>query len=102
VWVSSLAGSPLAPSEIVPVCVMAKEMSMVLADRTQRSLPAVVRVIASRIVAFAFTRTSLHAAGEIICVVTVGAPGRPSAVASALTVAADTLNAEDGVRSPRR
>lgn len=97
-----MASSPLAPSEIVPVCVMAKEMSMVLADRTQRSSPAVVLVITSRIVAFAFTRTSPHVADEIICVVTVGAPGRPSAVASALTVAADALNAEDGVRSPRR
>jgi hypothetical protein len=73
VWVSSLASSPLAPSEIVPVCVMAKEMSMVLADRTQRSSPAVALVITSRIVVFAFTRTSSHAADEIICVVTVGA-----------------------------
>ncbi len=45
---------------------------------------------------------SAHTAEEIICVAGVAAPGRPAAVAVALAVVADALNAEDGVRSPGR
>jgi len=43
-----------------------------------------------------------HAAGEIICVVCVAAPGRLSAVAVALAVVAGALKAEDPVPSPSR
>jgi hypothetical protein len=39
---------------------------------------------------------------EIICVVGVAAPDRPSAVAVALAVVAGALNGEDPVRSPSR
>jgi hypothetical protein len=45
---------------------------------------------------------SAHTAEEIICVVGVAAPGRPSAVAVALAVVADALKAEDPVGSPSR
>ena len=45
---------------------------------------------------------SAHTAGEIICAVSVAAPGRPSAVAVALAVVAGALNAEDPVPSPSR
>ena len=45
---------------------------------------------------------SAHTAGEIICVVCVAAPDRPSAIAVALAVAADALKAEDPVPSPSR
>ena len=45
---------------------------------------------------------SAHTAEEIICVVSVAAPDRPSAVAIALAVVADALRAEDRVRSPSR
>ena len=45
---------------------------------------------------------SAHTADEIICVFTVVAADRPSAVAIALTVVAGALNAEDRVRSPSR
>ena len=45
---------------------------------------------------------SAHTAEEIICVVGVAAPDRPSAVAVALAVVADALKAEDPVRSPSR
>ena len=54
---------------------------------------------ASRVNASVF---SAHTAEEIICVVCVAAPGRPSAVAVALAVVAGALNAEDPVRSPSR
>jgi hypothetical protein len=43
---------------------------------------------------------SAHTAQEIICVVCVTAPDRPSAVAMALAVVADALKAGDPVRSP--
>ena len=43
---------------------------------------------------------SAHTAEEIICVVSVAAPGRPSAVVVALAVVAGALKAEDPVRSP--
>jgi hypothetical protein len=43
-----------------------------------------------------------HTAEEIICVVGVAAPDRPSAAAVALAVVADALKAEDPVRSPSR
>ena len=45
---------------------------------------------------------SAHTAQEIICVVGVAAPERPSAVAVALAVVAGALDAEDRVRSPSR
>ena len=43
---------------------------------------------------------SAHTAEEVICVVCVAAPNRPSAVAVALAVVADALKAEDPVPSP--
>src|SRR5437764_3690777 len=45
---------------------------------------------------------SAHTAQEVICVVGVAAPDRPTAVAVALAVVADALKAEDPVRSPSR
>lgn len=45
---------------------------------------------------------SAHTADEIICVVSVAAADRLSAVAVALAVVADALKAEDPVRSPSR
>ena len=45
---------------------------------------------------------SAHTAEEIICVVGVAEPDRPSAVAVALAVVAGALKAEDPVRSPSR
>ena len=45
---------------------------------------------------------SAHTAQEVICVVGVAAPDRPSAVALALAVVADALKAEDPARSPIR
>jgi hypothetical protein len=45
---------------------------------------------------------SAHTADEIICVVCVAAPDRPSAVAVALAVVADALKTEDRVPSPSR
>jgi hypothetical protein len=45
---------------------------------------------------------SAHTAEEIICVVYVAAPDRPSVVAVALAVVAGALKAADPVRSPSR
>ncbi len=45
---------------------------------------------------------SAHTAEEIICVVCVTTPDRPSAVAVALAVVADALRAEGPVPSPSR
>jgi hypothetical protein len=45
---------------------------------------------------------SAHTADEIICVVCVAAPDRPSAVAVALAVVAGALRAGDRVPSPSR
>jgi hypothetical protein len=45
---------------------------------------------------------SAHTAEEIICIVGVAAPDRPSAVAVALAVVAGAVNAEDLVPSPSR
>ena len=45
---------------------------------------------------------SAHTAEEIICVVGVTAPDRPSAAAVALAVVVGALKAEDPVRSPSR
>ena len=45
---------------------------------------------------------SAHAGGEIICVICVAAPSRPSAVAVAVAVVAGALKAEDPVPSPSR
>jgi len=65
--------------------------------------PAAFAVAASR-AASSLTATvvSAHTAEEIICVVGVTAPDRPSAAAVALAVVADALKAEDPVRSPSR
>ena len=43
-----------------------------------------------------------HTAQEVICVICVTAPYRPSAVAVALAVVADALRAGEPVRSPSR
>ena len=45
---------------------------------------------------------SAHTAEQIICVVGVAAPDRPSAAAVALAVVAGALKAEDPARSPSR
>ena len=45
---------------------------------------------------------SAHTAEEVICVVSVTAPDRPSAVAVALAVVADALRAGDPQLSPSR
>jgi hypothetical protein len=45
---------------------------------------------------------SAHTAGEIICVIGVAAPDRPTAVAVVLAVVADALRAGDPVPSPSR
>jgi hypothetical protein len=45
---------------------------------------------------------SAHTAEEVICVVSVATPDRPSAVAVALAVVADALRAGDLVSSPSR
>jgi hypothetical protein len=45
---------------------------------------------------------SAHTAEEVICVIGVAAPGRPSAVAVALAVVADALRAGDPAPSPSR
>ena len=45
---------------------------------------------------------SAHTAEEVICVVSVAAPDRPSAVAVALAVVADALRPGDLVPSPSR
>jgi hypothetical protein len=45
---------------------------------------------------------SADTAGEIICAVSVAAPGRPAAVAVALAVVAGALKAADPVPSPSR
>jgi hypothetical protein len=45
---------------------------------------------------------SAHTAGEIICVVSVAAPGRPAAVPVAVAVVAEALNAVNPVRLPSR
>jgi hypothetical protein len=65
--------------------------------------PAAFAVAASRAASsFNASVVSAHTAEEIICVVDVAAPDRPSAVAVALAVVAGALNAEDPVRSPSR
>ena len=45
---------------------------------------------------------SAYTGAEIICVVRVAAPDRPSAVAVVLAIVAGALKAEDPVRSPSR
>ena len=45
---------------------------------------------------------SAHTAEEIICVASIAAPDRPSAVAIGLAVVADALRAENRIRSPSR
>ena len=65
--------------------------------------PAAFAAAASRAAsAMNATVISAHTAQEVICVVGVAAPDRPSAVAVALAVVAGALNAADPVRSPSR
>ena len=65
--------------------------------------PAAFAVAASRAASSVNASVvSAHTAEEIICVVGVAAPGRPSAVAVALAVVADALKAEDPVPPPSR
>ena len=45
---------------------------------------------------------SAHTAVEIVCVVSVAAPGRRAAIATALAVVASALRAEDPVPSSSR
>jgi hypothetical protein len=72
-------------------------------DDGHRAGPAVFVVAASRASSIMNASViSAHTAQEIICVVGVAAPDRPSAVAVALAVVAGALNAEDRVRSPSR
>ena len=75
----------------------------VASDDGHQPNPAAFAVAASREASIRNASVvSAHMAEEIICVVTVAAADRPSAVAIALTVVASALKAEDGVRSPRR
>ena len=65
--------------------------------------PAAFAVAASRAASsLNASVVSAHTAREVICVVGVAAPDRPSAVAVALAVVAGALKAEDRVRSPSR
>jgi hypothetical protein len=65
--------------------------------------PAAFAVAASRAASsMNASVVSAHTAEEIICVVGVAAPGRPSVVAVALAVVAGALKAEDLVPSPSR
>ena len=65
--------------------------------------PAAFAVAASRAASsMNASVVSAHTAGEIICVVGITAPGRPSAVAVALAVVAGALKAGVPVRSPSR
>jgi hypothetical protein len=65
--------------------------------------PAAFAVAASRAASSSNASVvSAHTAEEVICVVGVAAPDRPSAVAVALAVVAGALNAEDPVPSPSR
>jgi hypothetical protein len=75
----------------------------VASDDGHQPNPAAFAVAASRAASSRNASVvSAHTADEIICVVTVAAADRPSAVAIALTVVAGAFNAEDGVRSPSR
>ena len=65
--------------------------------------PAAFAVAASRAASsLNASVVSAHTAEEIICVVGVAAPDRPSVVAVALAVVVGALKAEDPVRSPSR
>jgi hypothetical protein len=65
--------------------------------------PAAFAVVASKAASSMNASViTAHTAEEVICVVGVAAPGRPSAVAVALAVVAGALNAEDLIRSPSR
>ena len=75
----------------------------VAGDDGQLTDPAAFAVAASRAASTMNASViSAHTAQEIICVVGVAAPDRPSAVTVALTVVAGALNAEDLVPSPSR
>jgi hypothetical protein len=77
------------------------EVTVRVANDNGQPNPAAFAVAASRAASSRNASVvSAHTADEIICIVTVAAPDRPSAVALALTVVAGALNAEDGVRSP--
>jgi len=70
---------------------------------SSRPSPAVFAVAASRAASIMNASVlSAHTAEEIICVVSVAAHARPSAVAVALAVVGDALKAEDLVRSSSR
>ena len=65
--------------------------------------PAAFAVIASQAASSRNASVvSAHTAQEIICLVCVAAPGRPSAVAVALAVVVGALKAEGRVPSPSR
>jgi hypothetical protein len=65
--------------------------------------PAAFAVIASQAASSRSARVvSMHTAQEIICLVSVAALDRPSAVAIALAVVAGAFKAEGRVRSPSR
>ena len=65
--------------------------------------PAAFAVIASQAASSRNASVvSAHTAQEIVCLVSVAAPDRPSAVAVALAVVAGALKAEGRVRSPSR
>ena len=68
-----------------------------------QSDPAAFAVIASQAASSRSARVvSMHTAQEIICLVSVAALDRPSAVAVALAVVAGALKAESRVRSSSR
>jgi len=72
-------------------------------DKVHQPDPATFAVAASQAASSRHASVvSAHTAQEIICVVCVAAPGRPSAVAVALAVVADALKAEDLVPSTSR
>ena len=74
-----------------------------VASRTVLSRPAAFAFIASQAASSRSARVvSMHTAQEIICLVSVAALDRPSAVAVALAVVAGALKAEGRVRSPSR
>jgi hypothetical protein len=79
-----------------------RESSLLRWGRDQPD-PAAFAVIASQAASSRNASVvSAHTAQEIICLLSVAAPDRPSAVAVALAAVADALKAESRVRSPSR
>src|SRR5262249_24189906 len=69
-------------------------------DDGHQSDPAAFAIAASKAASIRnASEVSAHAAQEIICVVSVAALDRPSAVAVALAVVADALKAENRIQS---